>query len=1225
MAFRFHFPWGSLLTGLGYAALAAALAWLLLTDFHGQLWLRALLNAAGGALLGLIVWRYNERLTDFVNLHTVPLLRLGASGGIAMWLATQWTAVFGEFAAGTPMWWPHVAASLLFLAVALPPALALAAVLTALETALAARRGGSPVADAVRPVLPHLALGCLAAAGIGYVVVMLPDAPARVALALAPDAPRGSGWVEREQRLFAQVLHGSNCEVLFVAPDAPAAALDRPARSLIARYLAAELAQRGAPCVADPTLVARALGSRARNHAARHVAALADSIGARVLVRSEVRMDPQRPAFTLVLRVARRAAGQGPWAAAEETQWGPIVFSDELPPEAAFALVAAEAAEGLGLDLEAARPEPAQEPDARAELSLAGVVAHSDDPLANARALQLLAAAHHASDVAGEHLWERSLVALAALPREDTQARTLRARAGLHLYRRPYALALLDGLESAEAQALRALADGNLALAARGERAVQDATARLTLALEVEALRGRYAKSSGAAVRRKQVLDSYPGLAALLYVPFSADLPQQWEPLVAAQLGQIGGDGAAPALAGIAGSAARLLAQATGASSAAADIESGYAPAWRAHAHEWRAQQAFDRVAPWDAFDALHAANRAAVLLQTRSAGDATAEQVRALGPGFSGHPGVQAALAVVLARGAGTAPADALLAERARRLARDVSGWEDGETEVDRYLRARVPAALPAVARDEPPRAWRALQEGGDAADHATAGMEAPRLARFAQFDFDVLRSAIEWSERNGDAARSAALTQQAVARFRGSPGRDGFLLARAQARRDLAAVSQLLVERVEDDPGEWAHYRALALTWLQAHDPAQAQRTMLAFPALSSGPRPDSLLPAASGGELLVAAGEPELARPLLLVAAQPGAQMSGGVPQLRARALIAQLDGDWGAMREAAIALHEQHQDERGLTQAAMVSFLLGRPEEGWRAFYEASKRFEHAGPWDAAVAGHRLEATRPDEVIAFAKRWKSLSGDAAVETRLRGRFLFDMLLVDRGASDWALEAMQEFASDKDPVLAAHARGYVAFKRARYDQVLQHLLPLQEAGQADPAARPWIALALAQSGRGAEAAVLLPPATDGSEPAFHELLAAAYASGSAGEVQRTLDRLWDAFLAMPPSASSKAPLVPPGYQLLETCERLHGLTGDQRYRDLLVELARRQQRAWPHAWAFAFEARYAAQADERDRALGMALYLDPESEHLRDFTPAQRQRAADRFAASRPFRRG
>jgi hypothetical protein len=57
---------------------------------------------------------------------------------------------------------------------------------------------------------------------------------------------------------------------------------------------------------------------------------------------------------------------------------------------------------------------------------------------------------------------------------------------------------------------------------------------------------------------------------------------------------------------------------------------------------------------------------------------------------------------------------------------------------------------------------------------------------------------------------------------------------------------------------------------------------------------------------------------------------------------------------------------------------------------------------------------------------------------------------------------------------------------------------------------------------------------------------------------------------------------------------------------------------------SWAFAFEARYATHPDDVERALGVALYLDPESERLRAIAPAQRQRAAERFNRTNPFRR-
>ena len=333
------------------------------------------------------------------------------------------------------------------------------------------------------------------------------------------------------------------------------------------------------------------------------------------------------------------------------------------------------------------------------------------------------------------------------------------------------------------------------------------------------------------------------------------------------------------------------------------------------------------------------------------------------------------------------------------------------------------------------------------------------------------------------------------------------------------------------------------------------------------------------------------------------------------------LAQLDGNWAEARTLALALHEQHSAEHALARAGTLAFLLGEREAGWRAFYEASKRFENLAPWSAAVDGHRLEATKPDEVVAFAKRWKSLSGERALETRLKEQFLFNALLVDRPAADWAVEALSDFAQERqDPAFAALVRGYTAFKRGQYPEVVGELEALQQDGR-EPATLPWLALALHKTGRGADAERLVQAAARQPATAFHATLGAAYLAGAQGQHERALGALWDAFLIAPGHLDSA---VPAAFQVLEACERLLALSSDDRYRQLLLDLARRQQRAWPVSWAFAFEARHATHPDDIERALGAALYLDPESERLRQIPPSQRERAAERFSRTNPFRR-
>ena len=495
---RLHFPWGFLFTTSGYAAMAAVATWYLSTDLHGHLWLRCALHAGGGALLGAVAWRLSERMTDWVNLHTSPLLRLGLPGAAAAVLAASATGPFCELAVGTGMLWPEAACALLFFAVGLAPMVAGVTLLAGLETMLAARRGGGGTVQALRPIWRHLAAGAVLGAASAYAAVELQPQIEHAMVALAPDRVRTSEWLAAEQRLFVSVHALWNCEVLVVPFAAGSPSVDRPARSLITRYVAAELAARSGKCVADPTLVARALGSRRRAVAEADVEALADAMNARWVVRGSITRDEEQPKLTLALRLDQRS-GPKQWGRGAPTQWGPLEFSDELPPEAAFARIARQVAEGLGLELEAgADAAPSAHPAGVIALPTtpAELTAAAESPLASARALQLLAALHHPSDVDGEHLWERSLVALRGLPAEDQNARVLRARAALHLYRRPYALSLLQGLADPEAHALMAVGNGNLVTAEPLARAVKDPAGALTLQLEIESLRSAYGKTA---------------------------------------------------------------------------------------------------------------------------------------------------------------------------------------------------------------------------------------------------------------------------------------------------------------------------------------------------------------------------------------------------------------------------------------------------------------------------------------------------------------------------------------------------------------------------------------------------------------------------------------------------------------------------------------------------------------------------------------------------------
>ena len=164
------------------------------------------------------------------------------------------------------------------------------------------------------------------------------------------------------------------------------------------------------------------------------------------------------------------------------------------------------------------------------------------------------------------------------------------------------------------------------------------------------------------------------------------------------------------------------------------------------------------------------------------------------------------------------------------------------------------------------------------------------------------------------------------------------------------------------------------------------------------------------------------------------------------------------------------------------------------------------------------------------------------------------------------------------------------------------------------------PYVTLALARSGNDEAAEALVRSFRERVGPDFYFLLARAYLDGLAGRGEASREHLWEAFVRQPPL--DDLPIQPP-FQLLEACERLFELTGDDAYRKLLVDLARRTQVRWPWSWAYAVEAKHGTEPDARRRALALALYLDRHSERLAGVAEAERRAAETWLAQSNPFR--
>ena len=73
----------------------------------------------------------------------------------------------------------------------------------------------------------------------------------------------------------------------------------------------------------------------------------------------------------------------------------------------------------------------------------------------------------------------------------------------------------------------------------------------------------------------------------------------------------------------------------------------------------------------------------------------------------------------------------------------------------------------------------------------------------------------------------------------------------------------------------------------------------------------------------------------------------------------------------------------------------------------------------------------------------------------------------------------------------------------------------------------------------------------------------------------------------------------------------------TGKAEYRDLALDWAGKVEKTQPwHAWAYALEAKLSTGAVTRRRAIGMANYLDPDSDRLRSIPKEELDAAVKEF---------
>jgi hypothetical protein len=207
-----------------------------------------------------------------------------------------------------------------------------------------------------------------------------------------------------------------------------------------------------------------------------------------------------------------------------------------------------------------------------------------------------------------------------------------------------------------------------------------------------------------------------------------------------------------------------------------------------------------------------------------------------------------------------------------------------------------------------------------------------------------------------------------------------------------------------------------------------------------------------------------------------------------------------------------------------------------------------------------------------------------------------------------------------------LVYFARGYEAIRRADYRAARA---AFHEASNvyhlANPAIRymlPYYAFAAAKAGDVSAVQAQLDRMRIHHQRRFDYHLARAVIAALGAKPEEALRSLK---LALHRRPFTEARPVYTEYQYAEIVEWLFEATGDTTYRDTVLAWARANQSLNPwYAWPHAMVAKHSRDPQERQRAIAMAHYLDPKSEHLSALDNKEIEAATNDFATMNPFLR-
>lgn len=813
----------------------------------------------------------------------------------------------------------------------------------------------------------------------------------RSAAAFPPRYPRPvSQWQTSEKQRYAKLLTTGKFDVMVVPFSVRDYGFSAALMSLMQAQLSHEIARNGKLKVADPWLVARALGEGRRTIDIGEALQLADKAGARRVVWGHVGHDRQLN-MTVVLNVIDRKDGQtlnqsNPSTVLSETRQ----FTIKQSPVEAFSSLIPGMLASLGIDHKPATLLTSGAAPASFPADPSALYSGAADPLRDAYYLQLLALLTPVNaQRTHERLVAKSLLALQFVSPDVPGYRLGKARGMALLGMRPAALEALGQPATEEEKAMQAFLNGDLPQLQAAASRVKSPVTRLMAEREANLVGWKYGAIDTAFADRQ--------VAALRLGSPWRDLAirafrdnDDWN-----QFSNVEPKGLLDSAFPLQGFTAKSLIDGARVLGDPAKAQASIEFSVRDHImrmqerapEKWCCNADFARVAAQDYLDFLEAiANdniERRVNMQNYLQGrpEAALQQLNILDPVFKDHPRftfLRAQSEANLARSKEGSVKEGLL-RSSYANAMHALYWESGQT----YIAAEAFDFLSNLGRsdfgwpgnpyvgDFPMRPYYSDWDAGGNPE-AIIGNTQSALEN-SMYDIRPIHYLdFYWRKIHDNGERADAVFQALGRRFNGDPN-----IARMQAetlrrKGDISAAIQAYRQTIKAQPQQWLGYKELGEMLYREGRIEEAAQVAMSYPGFGPGATENRVAVsnyAYEAGSWFYWSGHFEQAIPLYEVAAN---LETGSAASITGKLRLKLLEGDYLGAIEGTYARANRYGTSYAWRDYIGMLYAMGYSKEAWDSFNVLVNQQSAPHIWETALVGHRMADTSEPDLVKWASQ-------------------------------------------------------------------------------------------------------------------------------------------------------------------------------------------------------------------------------------------------------------